>query len=138
MSYQEVADVVIGKIREISGFGEENTSIGDWNVLNDGGGQWAILEYIGFQNSPFTTANQTITWNINILLILEEITNTQVSERSAILREAILAKFAEDPQLGSPSVIFDSLITDGARLPPDETISVYMETITCQIQEIRS
>lgn len=138
MSYQQVADVLLAKIREISGLGEENTSSGDWGILNDGGGQWVILEYIDFQNSQFTTKKQDIVWKINMVLVLEEITNTQVAERSAILREAILAKIAEDPQLGSPSIIFDSQITNGSRLPPDEEIAVYMETITCLIQEIRS
>lgn len=121
---------------QIDGFGPENTSRGDYNVLSNGGSQWIVVEYNGFEKSQFTgNLKDTIFWKLQYLLFIQDVDGS-TSKKAAILRQAIMDRLQQEPRLGIPNNVFDSNIISGSQLPPLFE-GLYSEELTCQIQEIR-
>jgi hypothetical protein len=123
----------------IDGLSLENVSKTDFAVLNYGWQKVVILEYGGLQPIPWT-AGYTLSrkWVVNIYILVQYVDDVQVHDDLNELRDAIVLKIQEWPQLEGTTV-FDSNIVSGRPLQPnineDTGTNFFWEVLECNIDE---
>lgn len=138
MSYTQCEAALLAQIRKIDGFDETNTSLADYNILNAGVDQFAILNYRGFVRQQWTSTGPVqYGWEIHILIGALYIDDVTVHDALRDIRDAILLRIQQYPQLEEPTIVFDSEMLGGeiVGLSTETDQPFMMEELLCQVVE---
>lgn len=137
MSYEACEAALLSQIREIDGFDETNTSLGDYNILNMGVERFAVLNYRGFTRQQWTAGGPVqYGWEIHILIGAVYTDDVTVHDTLREIRDGIITRVQQYPQLGDADTVFDSEVNGGGAVGLSDTNQPFMlEEMVCLVLE---